>query len=72
MNVIAATDDPRWVPSDVSNREWAALAVTAPVMTATMRRYLVQLTTFLAPSSVIVADHTLRQLAGWLTAHTSK
>ena len=70
MNGTAATDDPRWVPSDVSDREWAALAVTAPVMTATMRRYLVQLTTFLAPSSVIVADHTLRQLAGWLTAHT--
>jgi len=29
-----------------------------------MRRYLVQLTTFLAPRSVDVADSTLRQLAG--------
>jgi site-specific recombinase XerD len=65
-----AFDDP-WVPRDVSDREWADLAVTAPVMAATMRRYLVQLTTLLAPRSVIVADHTLRQLAGWVTEHTA-
>ena len=70
MTIPAATDQGRWVPSDISDHEWAALAVTAPVMTATMRRYLVQLSTFLAPSSVIVADHTLRQLAGWLTERT--
>jgi class 3 adenylate cyclase len=31
-----------------------------------MRRYLLQLTTFLAPRSVDVADSTLRQLARWL------
>ena len=35
-----------------------------------MRRYLVQLTTFLAPRSVDVADSTLRQLARWLVAET--
>jgi site-specific recombinase XerD len=35
-----------------------------------MRRYLIQLTTFLAPRSVDVADGTLRQLARWLTTHT--
>jgi site-specific recombinase XerD len=35
-----------------------------------MRGYLVQLTTFLAPRSVDVADSTLRQLARWLTANT--
>ena len=32
-----------------------------------MRRYLLQLATFLAPRSVEVADSTLRQLARWLT-----
>jgi site-specific recombinase XerD len=35
-----------------------------------MRRYLVQLTTFLAPRSVDAADNALRQLARWLTANT--
>lgn len=35
-----------------------------------MRRYLVQLTTFLASRSVEVADTTLRQLARWLTSST--
>ena len=35
-----------------------------------MRRYLVQLTTFLAPRSVEVADGTLRQLARWLVDNT--
>jgi hypothetical protein len=39
-------------------------------MTATMRRYLVQLTTFLAPRSVDVADSTLRQFVRWLTDAT--
>jgi site-specific recombinase XerD len=35
-----------------------------------MRRYLLQLTTFLAPRSVDVADSTLRQFARWLVANT--
>ena len=59
-----------WIPRAESHREWASLAVQAPQLTATMRRYLVQLTTFLAPRSVEVADSTLRQLARWLTANT--
>jgi len=40
-------------------------------MAATMRRYLAQVATFLAPSSVLVADDALRQLANWLLANTS-
>ena len=59
-----------WIPCDESHREWAELAARAPQLTATMRRYLVQLTTFLAPRSVDVADHTLRQFARWLTTST--
>jgi len=38
------------------------LSAQAPQLAATMRRYLIQLTTFLAPRSVDVADSTLRQL----------
>jgi len=67
MTAIAA---PAWFPTDASNQEWAHLSTTAPHLTATMRRYLVQLTTFLAPRSVEVADQTLRQFARWLTTAT--
>ncbi len=35
-----------------------------------MRRYLIQLGTFLAPHSVDLAGHTLCQFAGWLVANT--
>jgi site-specific recombinase XerD len=59
-----------WIPKNESHREWAVLSAEAPQLAATMRRYLVQLTTFLAPRSVDVADSTLRQLARWLVAET--
>jgi site-specific recombinase XerD len=69
MTAAEALTDP-WVPGDVSHREWSELATRAPQLTATMRRYLVQLTTTLAPRSVEAADYTLRQFAGWLAEHT--
>jgi site-specific recombinase XerD len=69
VSAAEATAEP-WIPTDVSHREWAALSVSAPQMAATMRRYLVQLTTFLAPGSVHAADGTLRQFARWLTEAT--
>jgi hypothetical protein len=59
-----------WIPRPESHREWPELSVHAPQLTATMRRYLLQLTTFLAPRSVDVADSTLRQLARWLVTNT--
>ncbi len=65
----ASTVEP-WFPSNASNREWAVLSARAPQLAATMRRYLLQLTTFLAPRSVEIADATLRQLARWLTTET--
>jgi site-specific recombinase XerD len=69
---MSATDVPveLWSPADASHREWAALSARAPQVVATMRRYLVQLATFLAPRSVEMADQTLRQFARWLTTHT--
>jgi hypothetical protein len=59
-----------WIPQDESNREWAELSASAPQLVATMRRYLIQLSTFLAPRSVEAADSALRQLTRWLTAET--
>jgi integrase len=50
--------------------EWAQIAADAPQMAATLGRYLSQAATFLAPTSVDVADLTLRQLAFWLLDHT--
>ena len=69
MTAVEAATEP-WIPVDVSHRQWAELSAQAPQLAATMRRYLVQLTTFLAPRSVEVADIALRQLARWLTEHT--
>jgi integrase len=57
-----------WFPSNALTREW--LSAGAPQLVATMRRYLLQLTTFLAPRSVEVADTTRRQFARWLTTST--
>ena len=68
MTAIAAS---AWFPTDASNQEWADLSTKAPQLVATMRRYLVQLTTFLAPRSVEAADQTLRQFVRWLVANTN-
>jgi site-specific recombinase XerD len=46
------------VPGDASHREWTELTAQVPQVTATMRRYLVQLSTILAPRSVEAADVT--------------
>jgi site-specific recombinase XerD len=51
--------------------EWAQITSAAPQLAATMRRYLGQLATFLAPRSVAAADSVLRQFAHWLLAATS-
>ncbi len=59
-----------WFASSESHREWPVLSVRAPQLAATMRRYLLQLSTFLAPRSVDAADQTLRQFARWLTTDT--
>jgi site-specific recombinase XerD len=48
-----------------ADAEWAEFAA-APRAAATMRRYLRQLGTFLAPRSVDAADGALRQFARWM------
>ena len=47
-----------------------ALLAASPQVVGTIDRYLVQLSTFLAPRSVEVADTTLRQLVRWMVADT--
>ena len=69
MSASVAVVEP-WFPCPESHREWPELSVRAPQLVATMRRYLLQLTTFLAPRSVEVADSTLRQFARWLVTTT--
>lgn len=53
-----------------ADRDWDEIEAAAPQLAATMRRYLGQLATFLAPRSVEVADNSLRLLARWVVAHT--
>lgn len=48
---------------------WETLAVSAPTLTATMRRYLSQLALSLRPGSVALIDTTLRMFAGYLQTH---
>ena len=67
MNAVPA---PEHRPSTQADRDWAEIEATAPRLAATMRRYLGQLATFLAPRSVDVADNSLRLLGRWLIAHT--
>ena len=51
--------------------EWEQIEQVAPELAVTMRRYLAQAATFLAPRSVDAANGALRQLARWLLASTS-
>ncbi|MGN6176562.1 MAG: tyrosine-type recombinase/integrase [Streptosporangiaceae bacterium] len=50
--------------------EWAQIEQAAPGLAVTMRRYLAQAATFLAPRSVDAANGALRQLARWILAST--
>ena len=61
---------PTWVPASESERDWAVLSSARPQVAATMGRYLIQLSTFLAPRTVDSDDNTLRQFARWLVAET--
>jgi hypothetical protein len=50
--------------------EWAKMGGGGTPAGCTMRRYLAQMATFLAPRSVDVADSSLRQLARRIVACT--
>lgn len=48
---------------------WDELATRAPLLVATLRRYLTQVTISMRPGSVALIDTTLRHLAVYLTDH---
>ena len=48
---------------------WQALEPSAPLLVATMRGYLAQVSLSLRPGSVAIADTSLRHLATYLTEH---
>ena len=50
--------------------DWPQIATVAPVLAATLQRYLTQLALSLRPGSVVKADGILREFAGYLTEHT--
>jgi site-specific recombinase XerD len=56
--------------ADKAAADWAVIGSRAPGVARTMGRYLDQVASFLAPTSVDAADNALRQFAGWLLAHT--
>ena len=58
----------RWTGRPVNEVDWDELAQAAPVLVATMRRYLDQCALSLRPSSVTLFDTTLRQFAASLIA----
>lgn len=53
-------------PPTPASLEWAAIANCAPQLASTMRRYLAQLSTTLAKTSVDAAENALRTLARFL------
>jgi integrase len=57
---------PKPSSTDTRREQWATLTLTAPVLTATMRRYLAQVGVSLRPGSAAVIDTTLRHLAAYL------
>ena len=51
--------------------DWPEIAAVAPVLAATLQRYLAQLALSLRPASVTAADRIVRHFASYLTDHTN-
>lgn len=69
MNTVAHPTPPP-DPDDISSSEWATFATRAPLLTSTFSRYLTQVATFLASSSVVATEGAMRQFARWITDAT--
>ena len=68
MSAVAANDVAERPAGWRCDAAWEQIEVVAPVMVATMGRYLVQLEGFLKPRSVEAAEVVLRQFAGRVTS----
>lgn len=53
----------------IREHDWHQIAATAPVMAATMLRYLDQIGLSLRPASVTAANGILRSFGGWIAAN---
>jgi site-specific recombinase XerD len=58
----------RTIAGSTAAAQWAQLQADAPQAVATIQRYLQRLAAFQAPTSVDVAENSLRQFACWLVA----
>jgi hypothetical protein len=56
----------RTFPGSTAASQWAQIHAVSPQVVATMQRYLQRLAAFQAPTSVDVAENTLRIFAGWM------
>ncbi|MGO9406848.1 MAG: tyrosine-type recombinase/integrase, partial [Acidimicrobiales bacterium] len=66
----SASSQQREPAGSLAAAEWDEIELTAPQLARTMRRYLAQLSTFLAPQSVNAAENVLRQFTHFLLAHS--
>jgi site-specific recombinase XerD len=66
---MTAIPTPKSEPSK-AEADWSAIATRAPQMAQTIGRYLDQIGTTLAPTSVAAAENALRQFALWLIDST--
>lgn len=71
LTVLRILDVPTARTGHASTRagHWDTLAASAPVLAATMRRYLAQLALSMRPGTVALIDTTLRHLASYLREH---
>ena len=67
---MSAVEPVRCSAKPMSDRDWVGLSARAPQLAATVRRYLTQCSTFLAPRSVDAAENTLRQFTRWVIDNT--
>ncbi len=72
MTVRHALVDVYNAPASPRESQWAVIAATAPVLTATMGRYLDQIAVSLRPATVASGEVMLRRFAGFLTTNYPK
>jgi integrase len=68
-SAAAVAVDCETVPASPRDAQWASIAAGAPVLAATMGRYLDQIAVSLRPATVTSAEVMLRRFAGWLVAN---
>ena len=56
-------------PASPRESQWAVIAADAPVLSATMLRYLDQIAVSLRPATIASAEVILRRFAGWLVSN---